>query len=108
MNTSKSCPKQEKVFSSKTVSTSDPPEVLVKNSQPIKTLPPAVSTEPSVSLSKNDSDKSSSQVPPMLSETDKSKSNMKQNSVPPSQPKSETNWESPKQIKKKKKARRET
>ncbi|XP_069931444.1 protein LYRIC isoform X13 [Oryctolagus cuniculus] len=76
--------------------------------QPIKTLPPAVSTEPSVSLSKNDSDKSSSQVPPMLSETDKSKSNMKQNSVPPSQPKSETNWESPKQIKKKKKARRET
>ncbi|XP_051699899.1 protein LYRIC isoform X7 [Oryctolagus cuniculus] len=108
VNTSKSRPKQEKVFSSKTVSTSDPPEVLVKNSQPIKTLPPAVSTEPSVSLSKNDSDKSSSQVPPMLSETDKSKSNMKQNSVPPSQPKSETNWESPKQIKKKKKARRET
>lgn len=108
VNTSKSRPKQEKVFSSKTVSTSDPPEVLVKNSQPIKTLPPAVSTEPSVSLSKNDSDKSSSQVPPMLSETDKSKSNMKQNSVPPSQTKSETNWESPKQIKKKKKARRET
>lgn len=108
VNTSKSRPKQEKVFSSKTVSTSEPPEVLVKNTQPIKTLPPAVSTEPSVSLSKNDSDKSSSQVPPMLSETDKSKSNMKQNSVPPSQTKSETNWESPKQIKKKKKARRET
>ncbi|XP_062044181.1 protein LYRIC isoform X5 [Lepus europaeus] len=108
VNTSKSRPKQEKVFSSKTVSTSDPTEVLVKNSQPIKTLPPAVSTEPSVSLSKNDSDKSSSQVPLMLSETDKSKSNMKQNSVPPSQIKSETNWESPKQIKKKKKARRET
>ncbi|XP_048215252.1 protein LYRIC isoform X5 [Perognathus longimembris pacificus] len=108
VNTSKARPKQEKAFPSKTVSTSDPAEVLVKNSQPIKTLPPAVSTEPSVSLSKNDSDKSSSQVPPMLPETDKSKSNTKQNSVPPSQTKSETNWESPKQIKKKKKARRET
>ncbi|XP_036193712.1 protein LYRIC isoform X6 [Myotis myotis] len=76
--------------------------------QPIKTLPPAVSTEPSVILSKSDSDKSSSQVPPMLQESDKSKSNTKQNSVPPSQTKSETSWESPKQIKKKKKARRET
>ncbi|XP_069847214.1 protein LYRIC isoform X3 [Dipodomys merriami] len=108
VNTSKARPKQEKAFPSKTISTSDPAEVLVKNSQPIKTLPPAVSTEPSVSLSKNDSDKSSSQVPPMLPETDKSKSNTKQNSVPPSQTKSETNWESPKQIKKKKKARRET
>ncbi|XP_053414508.1 protein LYRIC isoform X3 [Nycticebus coucang] len=76
--------------------------------QPVKTLPPAVSTEPSVILSKSDSEKSSSQVPPMLQETDKSKSNTKQNSVPPSQTKSETSWESPKQIKKKKKARRET
>ncbi|XP_054512891.1 protein LYRIC isoform X11 [Pan paniscus] len=76
--------------------------------QPIKTLPPATSTEPSVILSKSDSDKSSSQVPPILQETDKSKSNTKQNSVPPSQTKSETSWESPKQIKKKKKARRET
>ncbi|XP_004580677.2 protein LYRIC isoform X3 [Ochotona princeps] len=104
VNTSKSRPRHEKAFSSKTVSTSDTAEVLLKNSQPIKTLPPAVSAEPSVSLSRNDSDKSSSQVP----ETDKSKSNTKQNSVPPSQTKSETNWESPKQIKKKKKARRET
>ncbi|XP_044933901.1 protein LYRIC isoform X3 [Mustela nigripes] len=76
--------------------------------QPIKTLPPAIPTEPSVILSKSDSDKSSSQVPPILQETDKSKSNTKQNSVPPSQTKSETSWESPKQIKKKKKARRET
>ncbi|KAI2550791.1 MTDH isoform 5, partial [Pan troglodytes] len=58
--------------------------------QPIKTLPPATSTEPSVILSKSDSDKSSSQVPPILQETDKSKSNTKQNSVPPSQTKSET------------------
>ncbi|XP_062935822.1 protein LYRIC isoform X2 [Cynocephalus volans] len=108
VNTSKARPKQEKTFSLKTISTSDPAEVLVKNSQPIKTLPPASSTEPSVILSKSDSDKSSSQVPPMLQETDKSKSNTKQNSVPPSQTKSETSWESPKQIKKKKKARRET
>ncbi|XP_023373291.1 protein LYRIC isoform X3 [Otolemur garnettii] len=108
VNTSKARPKQEKAFSSKTISTSDPAEVLIKNSQPVKTLPPAVSTEPSVILSKSDSEKSSSQVPPMLQETDKSKSNTKQNSVPPSQTKSETSWESPKQIKKKKKARRET
>ncbi|XP_021514199.1 protein LYRIC isoform X2 [Meriones unguiculatus] len=108
VNTSKSRPKQEKAFSLKTMSTSDPAEVLVKNSQPIKTLPPAVSAEPSVTLSKGDSDKSSSQVPPMLQDTDKPKSNAKQNSVPPSQTKSEANWESPKQIKKKKKARRET
>nr|XP_058131742.1 protein LYRIC isoform X4 [Dasypus novemcinctus] len=76
--------------------------------QPIKTLAPAVSTEPSVISSKSDSDKSPSQVPLMLQETDKSKSNIKQNSVPLSQTKSETSWESPKQIKKKKKARRET
>lgn len=108
VNTSKVRPKQEKTFSSKTISTSDPPEALVKNSQPIKTLPPAVSTEPSVILSRNDSEKSSSQVPPKLQEIDKPKSNTKQNSVPPSQTKSETSWESPKQIKKKKKARRET
>ncbi|XP_036089198.1 protein LYRIC isoform X7 [Rousettus aegyptiacus] len=108
VNTSKVRPKQEKAFSLKTISTSDPAEALVKNSQPIKTLPPAISTEPSVILSKNDSDKSSSQVPPMLQESDKSKSSTKQNSVPPSQTKSETSWESPKQIKKKKKARRET
>ncbi|XP_064123998.1 protein LYRIC isoform X2 [Loxodonta africana] len=108
VNTSKARPKQEKAFSLKTISTSEAAEVLVKNSQPIKTLPPAVSMEPSIILSKSDSDKSSSQVPPMLQETDKSKSSIKQNSVPPSQTKSETSRESPKQIKKKKKARRET
>ncbi|XP_066235284.1 protein LYRIC isoform X2 [Saccopteryx leptura] len=108
VSTSKVRPKQEKAFTLKTISTSDSGEALVKNSQPIKTLPPAVSTEPSVILSKSDSDKSPSQVPPVLQESDKSKSNTKQNSVPPSQTKSETSWESPKQIKKKKKARRET
>ncbi|XP_021038796.1 protein LYRIC isoform X3 [Mus caroli] len=108
VNTSKTRPKQEKACSLKTMSTSDPVEVLIKNSQPIKTLAPAISAEPSITLSKGDSDNSSSQVPPMLQDTDKPKSNAKQNSVPPSQTKSETNWESPKQIKKKKKARRET
>ncbi|NP_080278.3 protein LYRIC isoform 3 [Mus musculus] len=108
VNTSKARPKQEKACSLKTMSTSDPAEVLIKNSQPVKTLPPAISAEPSITLSKGDSDNSSSQVPPMLQDTDKPKSNAKQNSVPPSQTKSETNWESPKQIKKKKKARRET
>ncbi|XP_006900417.1 PREDICTED: protein LYRIC [Elephantulus edwardii] len=107
VNTSKVRPKQEKAFSTKTISTSESAEVVIKNNQPNKTLPP-VSTEPSVISSKSDSDKSSSQVPPLLQETDKSKSNTKQNSVPPSQTKSETSWESPKQIKKKKKARRET
>ncbi|XP_034372145.1 protein LYRIC isoform X5 [Arvicanthis niloticus] len=108
VSTSKARPKQEKASSLKTMSTSEPVEVLIKNSQPIKTLPPAISAEPSVTLSKGDSDKSSSQVPPILQDSDKPKSNAKQNSVPPSQTKSETNWESPKQIKKKKKARRET
>lgn len=108
VNTSRARPKQEKACSLKTMSTSDPVEVLIKNSQPIKTLAPAISAEPSITLSKGDSDNSSSQVPPMLQDTDKPKSNAKQNSVPPSQTKSETNWESPKQIKKKKKARRET
>lgn len=108
VNTSKARPKQEKACSLKAMSTNDPVEVLIKNSQPVKTLPPALSAEPSATLSKGDSDKSSSQVPPTSQDTDKPKSNAKQISVPPSQTKSETNWESPKQIKKKKKARRET
>uniref|UniRef100_A0A8C3K9I3 Metadherin n=1 Tax=Calidris pygmaea TaxID=425635 RepID=A0A8C3K9I3_9CHAR len=68
----------------------------------------AVSTEPSVIVSESDSDKIASQVPQMLQETDISSPNIKQNSVPPPQTKSEESWESPKQVKKKKKARRET
>ncbi|XP_072459540.1 protein LYRIC isoform X1 [Notamacropus eugenii] len=107
MDTSKVHPKQKKDPSLKTMSTSDPPEVLIKSSQP-KTLPLAVSTEPSVILSQNESDKIPSQVPQTLQETAVSKPNLKQNSVPPSQTKSEASWESPKQVKKKKKARRET
>ncbi|XP_053805163.1 protein LYRIC isoform X2 [Vidua chalybeata] len=68
----------------------------------------AVSTEPSVIVSESNSDKIASQVPQMLQETDVSSPNIKQNSVPPPQTKSEESWESPKQVKKKKKARRET
>ncbi|KAM6445741.1 protein LYRIC isoform 2-T2 [Rhynochetos jubatus] len=68
----------------------------------------AVSTEPSVIVSESDPDKIASQVPQMLQETDVSSPNIKQNSVPPPQTKSEESWESPKQVKKKKKARRET
>ncbi|XP_074754771.1 protein LYRIC isoform X3 [Athene noctua] len=68
----------------------------------------ALSTEPSVIVSESDSDKVASQVPQMLQETDVSSPNIKQNSVPPPQTKSEESWESPKQVKKKKKARRET
>ncbi|XP_044524481.1 protein LYRIC isoform X4 [Gracilinanus agilis] len=108
METSKVHPKQKKTLSLKTMSTSDPPEVLIKSSQPVKTLPLAVSTEPSIILSQNESDKIPSQVPQTLQETAVSKPNLKQNSVPPSQTKSEASWESPKQVKKKKKARRET
>ncbi|KAM4685594.1 protein LYRIC isoform 2-T2 [Amazona ochrocephala] len=68
----------------------------------------AVSTEPSIIVSESESDKIASQVPQMLQETDVSSPNIKQNSVPPPQTKSEESWESPKQVKKKKKARRET
>ncbi|KAK7803995.1 hypothetical protein U0070_008176, partial [Myodes glareolus] len=85
VNTSKAHPKQERAFSLKTLSTGDSAEVLVKISQPIKTLPPAVSTEPSVTLSKGDADKSSSQVPSVLPDTDIPESNLKQNSMPPLQ-----------------------
>ncbi|XP_053251557.1 protein LYRIC isoform X2 [Podarcis raffonei] len=89
---------EEIAFSLKTISTSEQAE-----------MPSfAVSTEPSVTVSESESDKITSQVPQMLPETEVPISNVKQNSVPPSQTKSEESWESPKQIKKKKKARRET
>ncbi|KAJ1193229.1 hypothetical protein NDU88_002533 [Pleurodeles waltl] len=68
----------------------------------------AVFTEPSVPVSQNNTEKISAQVPQPLQEADVSSLN-KQNSVPPPlQTKSEESWESPKQVKKKKKARRET
>ncbi|XP_030045636.1 protein LYRIC [Microcaecilia unicolor] len=92
---------QEIIFPMKTISTSEPAEP--EEEEP--TL--AVFTEPSVKVL-SIPEQISSQVPQMLQETDVSHSN-KQNSVPPSsQIKSEESWESPKQIKKKKKARRET
>ncbi|CAM5088998.1 unnamed protein product [Eretmochelys imbricata] len=100
-DTAKGQPQQEITFSLKTISTSEPAELE-------ETPPLAVSTEPSVIVSESDSDKISSQVPQMLQETDVSSPNIKQNSVPPPQTKSEDSWESPKQVKKKKKARRET
>uniref|UniRef100_A0A669P717 Metadherin n=1 Tax=Phasianus colchicus TaxID=9054 RepID=A0A669P717_PHACC len=77
-------------------------------SQPEEAPSLAVSTEPSVIVSESDSVKIASQVPQMLQETDVSSPSIKQNSVPPPQTKSEESWESPKQVKKKKKARRET
>uniref|UniRef100_A0A8D2QGY5 Metadherin n=1 Tax=Zonotrichia albicollis TaxID=44394 RepID=A0A8D2QGY5_ZONAL len=111
-DTSKVQAQQERAFSLKTISTSEPAKLiylLVKYDCPNKTAPSlAVSTEPSVIVSEGNSDKIASQVPQMLQETDVSSPNIKQNSVPPPQTKSEESWESPKQVKKKKKARRET
>ncbi|XP_074002109.1 protein LYRIC isoform X5 [Numenius arquata] len=108
-DTSKVQPQQEIAFSLKTISTSEPAKVGIQNLAPIQEAPSlAVSTEPSVIVSESDSDKIASQVPQMLQETDVSSPNIKQNSVPPPQTKSEESWESPKQVKKKKKARRET
>ncbi|KAM4908164.1 protein LYRIC isoform 1-T1 [Sylvia borin] len=100
-DTSKVQAQQERAFSLKTISTSEPAK-----SEEAPLL--AVSTEPSVIVSESNSDKIVSQVPQMLQETDVSSPNIKQNSVPPPQTKSEESWESPKQVKKKKKARRET
>ncbi|XP_062426474.1 protein LYRIC isoform X2 [Rhea pennata] len=100
-DTSKAQPQQEIAFSLKTISTSEP-------AKPEEAPSLAVSIEPSVIVSESDSDKITSQVPQMLQETDVSSPNIKQNSVPPPQTKSEESWESPKQVKKKKKARRET
>ncbi|NWV39734.1 LYRIC protein, partial [Grantiella picta] len=107
-DTSKVQPQQERAFL-KTISTSEPAKVGMQNliySEEAPSL--AVSTEPSVIVSESNSDKIASQVPQMLQETDVSSPNIKQNSVPPPQTKSEESWESPKQVKKKKKARRET
>uniref|UniRef100_A0A8C9ML21 Metadherin n=1 Tax=Serinus canaria TaxID=9135 RepID=A0A8C9ML21_SERCA len=106
-DTSKSQAQQERAFSLKTISTSEPAKVGMQNL--IYEVPSlAVSTEPSVIVSESNSDKIASQVPQMLQEADVSSPNIKQNSVPPPQTKSEESWESPKQVKKKKKARRET
>ncbi|KAM9573964.1 protein LYRIC isoform 1-T1 [Guaruba guarouba] len=100
-DTSKVQPQKEIAFSLKTISTSEP-------AKPEEAPSLAVSTEPSIIVSESESDKIASQVPQMLQETDVSSPNIKQNSVPPPQTKSEESWESPKQVKKKKKARRET
>lgn len=99
-DTSKGQP-EEMALSLKTISTSEQVE-------PEEMPSFAVSTEPSVIVSESESDKIPSQVPQMLQDTELPVSNIKQNSVPLPQTKSEESWESPKQIKKKKKARRET
>ncbi|XP_072855262.2 protein LYRIC isoform X4 [Pogona vitticeps] len=91
---------EEIAFSLKTISTSEQAEPEMSSF--------AVSTEPSVTVSESESDKIPSQVPQMLQDTELPVSSVKQNSVPLPQTKSEESWESPKQIKKKKKARRET
>lgn len=70
-------------------------------------LPVIISQEPAIIL-KSSSQDITSQVPDILSESEPSASVAKQNSQPSSQAKSEGSWESPKQIKKKKRARRET
>ncbi|KAJ7413263.1 Protein LYRIC [Willisornis vidua] len=77
-DTSKVQPQQERAFSVKTISTSEP----AKSEEPPSL---AVSTEPSVIVSESNSDKITSQVPQMLQETDVSSPSIKQNSVPPPQ-----------------------
>ncbi|XP_036372192.1 metadherin a isoform X1 [Megalops cyprinoides] len=65
--------------------------------------------EERISVPESASQKPSSQVPQRLSEPEPLVPPAKQSSTPPSsQKKSEENWESPKQVQKKKKARRET
>ncbi|XP_041045743.1 protein LYRIC-like isoform X3 [Carcharodon carcharias] len=93
-------PEKETAAPVETICTSEPAEV--EEAQPVE-----VAEEPAV-IVENSSQDITSQVPDTLSETETSVSVTKQNNLPPSQAKSEENWESPKQIKKKKRARRET
>ncbi|XP_043543580.1 protein LYRIC-like isoform X2 [Chiloscyllium plagiosum] len=83
-----------------TICTSEPAEV--EEAQLVE-----ITEEPAVIMESSSQD-ITSQVPDTLSETELPVSATKQNSLPPSQAKSDENWESPKQIKKKKRARRET
>uniref|UniRef100_A0A318CZ69 Uncharacterized protein n=1 Tax=Kangiella spongicola TaxID=796379 RepID=A0A318CZ69_9GAMM len=93
-------PEEESSSPVETICTSEPAEV--------EEAPPVViSQEPAV-IVKSSSQDITSQVPDTLSESEPSASVAKQNSQPPSQAKPEGSWESPKQIKKKKRARRET
>ncbi|XP_072425843.1 protein LYRIC-like isoform X2 [Chiloscyllium punctatum] len=83
-----------------TICTSEPAEV--EEAQLVE-----ITEEPAVIMESSSQD-ITSQVPDTLSETELPVSATKQNNLPPSQAKSDENWESPKQIKKKKRARRET
>ncbi|XP_032875366.1 protein LYRIC [Amblyraja radiata] len=93
-------PEEESPSPVETICTSEPAEV--EEAQPVM-----ISQEPAV-IVKSSSQDITSQVPDTLSESEPSASVAKQNNQPPSQAKSEGSWESPKQIKKKKRARRET
>ncbi|KAK6491488.1 protein LYRIC-like [Huso huso] len=109
----------EKVPSSELeVANSEPemalPEEATRASEPVKVelkmeRPVPVMTEPPVTVLDSTSKNITSQVPQRLPEPEPPVSTTKQSNVPPlSQTKSEENWESPKQVQKKKKARRET
>uniref|UniRef100_UPI00398E641D metadherin a isoform X2 n=1 Tax=Pristiophorus japonicus TaxID=55135 RepID=UPI00398E641D len=93
-------PEKETAPAVETICTSEPAEI--EEEQTV-----VVAEEPAVIVESSSQD-IPSQVPDTLSESEPSTSATKQNSLPPSQAKGEESWESPKQIKKKKRARRET
>ncbi|XP_072324575.1 protein LYRIC-like isoform X3 [Scyliorhinus torazame] len=93
-------PERETAPPVETICTSEPAEV--------EEAPPVEITEEPAEIVENSSQDITSQVPDTLSETESSVSATKLNNLPPTQAKSEESWESPKQVKKKKKARRET
>ncbi|XP_038664520.1 protein LYRIC-like isoform X2 [Scyliorhinus canicula] len=93
-------PERETAPPVETICTSEPAEV--------EEAPPVEITEEPAVIVENSSQDITSQVPDTLSETESSVSATKPNNLPPSQAKPEESWESPKQVKKKKKARRET
>lgn len=103
-------PEQQIVLPIETICTSESAEMRVSMPQQIKAeeaQPVTITQEPDA-ISESSPQGCVSQVPDALSELEPPTSTAKHNSLPPSQVKSEESWESPKQIKKKKKARRET
>ncbi|XP_041101490.1 protein LYRIC-like isoform X2 [Polyodon spathula] len=92
----------EMALSEEAAPASEPVKLKVERPDPVMTKLPVTVLD---STSKN----IASQVPQRLLEPDPPVFTTKQSNVPPlSQTKSEENWESPKQVQKKKKARRET
>ncbi|XP_007893263.2 LOW QUALITY PROTEIN: metadherin a [Callorhinchus milii] len=103
-------PEQQIVLPVETICTSESAEMRVSTPQQVKAeeaQPVTIAQEPDAA-SESSPQGSVSQVPDALSDLEPPASTAKHNSLPPSQVKSEESWESPKQIKKKKKARRET